>query len=93
MTKKHGSYLGGHTVLTQHPGLRMRQLEIDAAKARKRAQRAQEEFDRERKAKRNAVLAKLADHDLRDAEKRHAKVQLQIKQRAARKRLPAAKVE
>jgi hypothetical protein len=39
------SYLGGHNVLTQPPRLYVRQLAIDAVKARKRAHRAQRDFD------------------------------------------------
>ncbi len=48
VTKKRNSYLGGHTVLTQHPGLRVRQLEIDAMKAQQRSARAQREYDKAR---------------------------------------------
>jgi hypothetical protein len=48
MARKWKSYLGGHTVLTQSERAFMHQLEVDASKARRRAERDQEEFDRRR---------------------------------------------
>jgi hypothetical protein len=46
MSKKWKSYLGGHTVLKQHPSDFYRQMAIDAAKAKKRAKKQQAIFDR-----------------------------------------------
>lgn len=46
MTRRKGeSYLGGHTVLSQPPGLYMRRLEVDSIKAKKRAKYLQRRHD------------------------------------------------
>jgi hypothetical protein len=70
MSRKWKHYLGGGTVLSQHPGLRMRQMEVDAARAKKRAEAAQRQFDREQ-AETKAIRARLqAEEQARPIRKR-----------------------
>ncbi len=59
---KRGSYIGGHTVLTQQPRDFESALERKAVSAEKRAKRAQADFDKaraEKLAKKQAIFEEL----------------------------------
>lgn len=58
MSKK-GSYIGGHTVLTQRPGDFDAELERKAIRAREMAIKAQASFDKNRARKLGKIRAKL----------------------------------
>jgi hypothetical protein len=74
MSKK-GSFLGGHSVLTQRPRDFDAELERDAARAKGRAVREQADFDKQRMKQGSRTLAKIEALDqamLEAAAKRRA---------------------
>jgi hypothetical protein len=76
MSKKRGSYLGGHRVLSQSPRAYMARLEREAVSIKKRQRRAQQIADQE-------VEARIAQRDRIEAEGA-AKVAARIARREAR---------
>ena len=68
MSKK-GSYIGGHTVLTQRPGDFDAELERKAIRARELAAKAQASFDKNRlrKAAKNRTKLKALDRAMEQA--------------------------
>jgi hypothetical protein len=84
LTRKHRRFT---RLDPRYQGPNMRLLEIGAAQARARAKRMQDQFDRERREERDAVLAKIEHAERYGAKERRAKALLQINARSARRRL------